>query len=132
IGTELSLAGFARPNSAIELYIAQADPTGFGEGLTYLGALTEGSAADLDATAGLYGPANINGLAQGTDNTNRYSFRITVPAGVAIGTRLTSTATLGGETSEFSGNLLVTSGPSLLFAKTVAATSDPVNLAVNP
>ncbi len=44
IGTELSLAGFARPNSAIELYIAQADPTGFGEGLTYLGMLTEGSA----------------------------------------------------------------------------------------
>ena len=37
IGTELSLGGFARPGSAIELYIAQADPTGFGEGLTYLG-----------------------------------------------------------------------------------------------
>ena len=56
IGTELSLAGFARPNSAIELYIAQADPSGFGEGLTYLGVLTEGSAADLDATTGTYGP----------------------------------------------------------------------------
>ena len=81
-------AGFARPDSAIELYIAQADPTGFGEGLTYLGTLTEGSPADLDATTGTYGPANINGLAQGTDNTNRFSFRITVPGGVAIGTRL--------------------------------------------
>ena len=78
IGTELSLAGFARPGSAIELYIAQADLTGFGEGLTYLGTLTEGSAADLDATTGTYGPANINGLAQGTDNTNRFAFRITI------------------------------------------------------
>jgi parallel beta-helix repeat protein len=132
VGTELSLAGFARPNSAIELYVAQADPTGFGEGLTYLGTLTEGSPADLDANSALYGPANINGLAQGTDNTNRFSFRISVPAGVAIGTRLTSTATLGGETSEFGGNVLVTSGPSLVFAKTVAPTSDPLNLTVNP
>jgi len=131
IGTELSLTGFARPGSAIELYIAQADPSGFGEGLTYVGLLTEGSAADLDATTGTYGPANINGLAQGTDNTNRFAFRITAP-GVAIGTRLTGTATITGETSEFSGNVLVTSGPSLLVAKSVAATSDPVNNTTNP
>ena len=132
IGTELSLTGFARPGSAIELYIAQADPSGFGEGLTYLGLLTEGSPADLDATTGLYGPANINGVAQGTDNTNRFSFRFAVPAGVSIGTRLTSTATVGSETSEFGGNVQVTSGPTIVFAKSVAATSDPVNLAVNP
>ena len=105
VGTELSLGGFARPGSAIELYIAQADPTGFGEGLTYLGVLTEGSPADLDATTGTYGPANINGVAQGTDNTNRFSFVITVPGGVAIGTRLTGTATISGETSEFGGNV---------------------------
>jgi hypothetical protein len=132
IGTELSLGGFARPGSAIELYIAQADLTGFGEGLTYLGVLTEGSAADLDATTGTYGPANINGVAQGTDNTNRFSFRITVPGGVAIGTVLTGTATLSGETSEFSGNVVVTSGPTLLVAKTVAPTSDPINGTTNP
>ena len=132
IGTELSLGGFARPGSAIELYIAQADPSGFGEGLTYLGALTEGSAADLDATTGIYGPANINGVAQGTDNTNRFSFRITVPAGVAIGTRLTGTSTISGETSEFSGNVVVTSGPALRVTKTVAPVSDPINGATNP
>ena len=132
IGTELSLGGFARPGSAIELYIAQADPSGFGEGLTYLGVLTEGSAADLDTTTGTYGPANINGVAQGTDNTNRFSFRITAPGGVAIGTRLTGTATITGETSEFSGNVLVTGGPGLRVAKTVAPTSDPINGATNP
>jgi hypothetical protein len=132
VGTELSLGGFARPGSAIELYIAQADPTGFGEGLTYLGVLTEGSAADLDATTDTYGPANINGVAQGTDTTNRFSFRITAPGGVAIGTRLTGTATITGETSEFSGNVVVGSGPTLLVAKTVAPTSDPINGTTNP
>ena len=132
IGTELSLGGFARPGSAIELYLAQADPSGFGEGLTYLGVLTEGSVADLDATTGTYGPANINGLAQGTDNTNRFSFRITVPGSVVIGTRLTGTATISGETSEFNGNVVVTGGPGLRVAKTVAPTSDPINGTTNP
>jgi parallel beta-helix repeat protein len=132
IGTELTLTGFARPNSVIELYIAQVDPTGFGEGLTYLGTLTEGSAADLDATTGIYGPALINGLAQGTDNTNRFSFRITAPGGVVIGTPLTGTATISGETSEFSGNVLVTGGPALRVTKTVAPTSDPINGVTNP
>ena len=112
--------------------MAQADPTGFGEGLNYLGTLTEGSAADLDATTGVYGPANINGLSQGTDNTNRFAFRITAPGGVAIGTRLTGTASILGETSEFSGNVLVSGGPALVVAKSVQTFSDPVNLAANP
>jgi hypothetical protein len=132
IGTELSLGGYARPGSAIELYVAQADPSGFGEGLNYLGVLTEGSVADLDATTGTYGPANVNGLAQGTDTTNKFSFRITAPGGVAIGTTLTGTATISNETSEFSGNVVVTGGPTLLVAKTVAPTSDPINGATNP
>jgi parallel beta-helix repeat protein len=131
-GGELSLGGFARPGSAIELYIAQADVNGFGEGLTYLGTLTEGSAGDLDAGTGTYGPGNINGIAQGTDNTNRFSFRIPVPGGVVLGTRLTSTATLGGETSEFGGNVLVTAGPSLALTKTVQTFADPVNGSSNP
>jgi hypothetical protein len=132
LGTELSFSGFARPGSAIELYIAQADLTGFGEGLTYLGTYIEGSAADLDAGTGTYGPANINGLAQGTDTTNRFAFRIPTPGSVSIGTRLSSTATLGGETSEFSGNVIVTAGPTLVVAKSVQSFSDPVNLTTNP
>jgi parallel beta-helix repeat protein len=131
-GGELSLGGFARPGASMELYIAQADPTGFGEGLTFLGTLTEGSAGDLDTGTGTYGPGNINGIAQGTDTTNRFSFRIPVPGGVALGTRLTATATIGGETSEFSGNVLVTAGPSLQIAKTVQSFSDPVNGTTNP
>jgi parallel beta-helix repeat protein len=131
-GGELSLGGFARPGATIELYIAQADPTGFGEGLTYLGTLTEGSAGDLDSGTGTYGPGNINGVAQGTDTTNRFSFRIPVPGGVALGTRLASTATILGETSEFSGNVLVTAGPNLALVKSVQSFSDPVNGTTNP
>lgn len=131
VGGELTFSGFARPGSAIELYVAQADPTGFGEGLTYLGTYLEGSAADLDATTGTYGPGNINGRAQGTDTTNRFSFRITAP-GVSLGTSLTSTATISGETSEFGGNVVVSSGPSLLVSKLVSPVLDPVNGASIP
>ncbi len=132
VSGELTFGGYARPGSAIELYIAQADPTGFGEGLTYLGTYVEGSAADLDATTATYGPGNINGRAQGTDNTNRFSFRITPPGSVALGTVLSSTATLGGETSEFGGNVTITSGPGLRVTKLVSPISDPVSLTTNP
>ena len=129
---ELSLTGFARPGSAIELYVAQADPSSFGEGLTYLTTLSEGGAADLNATTGTYGPAAINGLLQGTDTTNRFSFRMAIPASVSIGSVLTSTATLGGQTSEFGGNVTVTSGPTLTYLKSVAVLSDPLNSTTNP
>ena len=105
---QLTLTGFARPGSAIELFIAQAAPSGFGQGKTYLTTLTEGSAADLDNTTGTYGPGLINGLSQGTDTTNKFRFVIPLPSGVTAGTVLTSTATLSGATSEFSGNVTAT------------------------
>jgi hypothetical protein len=132
IGGELTINGFARPGSAIELYIAQTDPSGFGEGLSYLGTLTEGSGADLNATTGTYGPAVINGVAQGTDTTNRFTFRFPTPGGVSIGTALSSTATISGETSEFGGNVIVTGGPSLAHVKSVQVVSDPANGTTNP
>lgn len=129
---ELSITGFARPGSAMELYLAQADPSGFGEGLTYLGTLTEGSGGDLLATTGTYGPATINGLGQGTDTTNRFAYRMAIPSGVSIGSVLTSTATLGGATSEFGGNVTVTTGPTLTHLKSVSVLSDPLNNTTNP
>lgn len=132
VAGQLSVAGFARPNSSIELYIAQTDPSGFGEGLTYLGTLVEGSAADLDTATGAYGPAAINALTQGADNTNRFSFRFAVPPGVAVGTTLTATATIAGQTSEFSGNVVVTTGPSLQVTKQVSSFNDPFNGTTNP
>ena len=127
---EFSVAGFARPGSAIELYVAQPDPTGFGEGLTYLGTFTEGI-GDLDATTGTYS-GTINGRNQGTDTTNRFLFRGSVPGGVSAGVVLTSTATLGGETSEFGGNVTVTGGPNLIHSKSVRVESDPFNNTSNP
>lgn len=129
---ELSIAGYARPGSAVELYIAQADPSGFGEGQTYLTVLTEGAGTDLDATTGTYGPAAINGIAQGTDTTNRFAFRMAVPASVSIGSVLTSTATVSGQTSEFGGNVVVSGGPSLTHLASVAVLNDPLNNATNP
>ena len=45
---------------------------------------------------------------------------------------LTSTATLGGQTSEFGGNVTVTSGPTLTHLKSVAVLSDPLNNTTNP
>src|SRR5262249_15124766 len=105
----------ARPGSVIEVFVAKADGSGFGEGQTYVITLTEGGTgaggsdpyADADAGTGTYGPGAINGIAQGTDNTNKFSFTLPTPGGVSNGTKLTATATLGGQTSEFSGNVTV-------------------------
>jgi hypothetical protein len=111
VGGNLQLEGFARPGSVIELFIAAPDPTGFGEGKTYLVTRTEGSADDLDNTTGSYGPGPINGLVQGSDTTNRFQFLIPLAAlpGVGAGTLLTATATLDDPfTSEFSGDITVT------------------------
>jgi uncharacterized repeat protein (TIGR01451 family) len=113
----LLVQGFARPGSTIELFTADnaansvAANAGFGQGRTYLGTFTEGSTTgtspDTDAGTGTYGPGTVNGLNQGTDNTNAFSFLIPLTgnfAGLAAGTTLTSTATLNNSTSEFSGN----------------------------
>jgi hypothetical protein len=132
VNGQLQLTGFARPTAAIELYLAQADPAGFGEGATYLTALTEGSVADLDTTTGTYGPAAINGIVQGEDTTNRFIFQIAVPGGVAVGSTLSGTATVGGQTSEFGGNVVVTGAPSLIHMMSVAVLSDPINNTTNP
>jgi uncharacterized repeat protein (TIGR01451 family) len=107
-GGNLVLRGWARPGSIIEFFIAAPDASGgFGSGKTYLTTLTEGSGADTDATSSTYGPGAINGIAQGTDTTNRFQFTIPTPGGVAVGSVLTATATLAGNTSEFSGNVTV-------------------------
>src|SRR6185436_5735699 len=81
-------------------------------GRTWVTTLTEGSAADLDGGVTAYAPP-INGLDQGSDNTNRFRFTIAIPSGVAAGALLTSTATLAAATSEFSGVVRVTTGVSL-------------------
>jgi hypothetical protein len=110
VGTDLVLAGYARPGAAIELFVAAPDASGFGEGQTYLLTLNEGSAADTDAGTGTY-TSPVAGLNVGTDTTNLFRFTVPLPAGVAVGTVLTATATVGGSTSEFSGNVTVAAAP---------------------
>ena len=63
---------------------------------------------------------------------SRSGVHASIPSGVSIGSVLTSTATLGGQTSEFGGNVTVTSGPNLTYLKSVAVFSDPLNNTTNP
>lgn len=85
-------------NSTIEIFISDNDPSGYGEGKTYLGTLT----ADANA--------NFN-----TD--------ITV-AGLKVGDKITSTATdKDGNTSEFSGNVEIASSPNI--PPTITITQPP-------
>ena len=106
---QFSLSGWARPGATIELYVSDGDPSGFGEGLTWLGTFTEGSPADLDAGSTAYAPP-VNGLDQGSDATNRFRFTLPVPAGVASGVALTSTATLASAGTSSSPAALVATG----------------------
>lgn len=126
-GGNLRVTGWARPGSLVEFFLAAADPSGFGEGQTYLFTATEGSGADGDATSSTYGPGAINGVAQGTDTTNRFSFTVPTPGGVSAGSYLTATARLSGSTSEFSGLVPVTAAPSYTITKASSAITDPVN-----
>jgi parallel beta-helix repeat protein len=133
VGGNLTLSGWARPGSVIEVFIAAADPSGLGEGETFVTTLSEGSALDLDGTASAYGPLPVNGVPVGQDNTNRFQFVIPLPAGVSTGTILTTTATVGGSTSEFGGVTTVRAlVPIILVSKTTVTESDPVNLLANP
>lgn len=122
-GSNLILSGFARPGSVIELFVADPDSSGFGEGKTYLVTRTEGSSEDTDGNTGIY-VGLINTLDQGTDNTNRFRFSIPLSQlpGVTANIKLTATATLSSSTSEFSGNVTVTGGkPELLLVKRITA-----------
>jgi uncharacterized repeat protein (TIGR01451 family) len=99
IGPNLVIEGRVLPGSVIEFFIADPDPTGFGEGQTFLFARVEGVVA-RDAN----------------DAGNQFRFVIplaSLPAPVAAGTVLTSTATINNAqgdngTSEFSANIAVT------------------------
>jgi uncharacterized repeat protein (TIGR01451 family) len=137
--TNLVLNGYARPGVLVELYLAAADPTQFGEGATYLTNFTQGTAVGTvgnvtTGAVGTYGTAAINGLSQGTDNTNTFTVTIplaslspTLKAALQSGTAiLTSTATLTNTgTSEFSGNL------ALPVADVTVAITGPTTLSAN-
>jgi uncharacterized repeat protein (TIGR01451 family) len=142
VGSNLVVKGYARPGAKIELFgNSAADPTGFGEGQTYLGTVTEGGAAgggnlaaDTDTRTGLSYSGTINGLNQGADaSANGFIFTIplsSLPGGVlASGSILSSTATLNNSTSEFSGTVKISTdvtttiaGPNTLAAGQASGT----------
>ena len=125
-GGQLTLKGFARPGSAIEIFSVAADPSGFGEGQTYLTTFTEGSAQDLDTGTGTY-TSPLNGLNVGTDTTHRFTFTVAVPPAIAVNSVLCATATVSSNTSEFSNNVTVALTPApaqVNLAKTVTPTGN--------
>lgn len=130
-GGNLILTGIAPAGATIELFISDNDATGFGEGQTYLVTLVVDSGSD--AASGSSANTVTCGSGAVSVTMNNFSFTLPVPGGVAVGTSITSTATVGGNTSEFSCNATVVMGlPSLTFLKSVQVTSDPVNGASNP
>ncbi len=109
----LVVKGFARPGDVVEVFLAAPDPRGFGEGQTWAFTAAEGGPSDSDSGTGTYGPGLVNGLAQGTDTTNRFTFTVPLPGSVVAGSTLTATATAAGAngaTSEFSGNVTANPG----------------------
>ncbi len=101
---KLTIAGFARPDSKIEFFIAdKCSGSTFPQGKKYLATFYEGSTNDLDTTIDYYCDCVVSGINQGTDKTNRFKFTFTLPGGVSNGTLLTATATWNRNTSEFSG-----------------------------
>ena len=116
----LLVTGYAKAGALIELFVASADPSGFGEGATYIAAATEGSVDDSDNRSATYsGVVGNTGLDQGSESSAQ-AFRFSIPVSTALGNslvanKLTATATLPvtvnglavGNTSEFSGNITV-------------------------
>ncbi|MGV2340546.1 MAG UNVERIFIED_CONTAM: hypothetical protein LVR18_43350 [Planctomycetaceae bacterium] len=98
----MTLTGFAPAGAAIELYL-NAGRVGqqFGDGVVSLIDFIEGSADDLDASTGTYGP-EVRGVTVSTTvmTQNRFRFEFPVPAEVTDGMLLTGL--LRGPVSEFS------------------------------
>lgn len=107
------LKGWARPGATVEIFVAAPDASGFGEGQTYLQTRVEGSPQDADATTSTYVGSALNPSQPnvGTDNTNRFEFRIPL---LSVGSILTATATIGQNTSEFSNNVTVSNAAAAL------------------
>ena len=109
-GGVLTVRGWARPGAIIEWFLTDINEgtatagdnqlglsTDYGEGQIYLGTSTEGSASDLDNTSSIYTDDDGN-----TDTTNKFHFVVSIPSGIQANDLITSTATIGNSTSEFS------------------------------
>ena len=98
-GGNVTVIGEARPGATVEFFKAAADPSGYGEGQTFIG-----SAVVSGATPGLVDPT-----------ASRFSYTFTAGS-LAVGDRITATATdPDGNTSEFSLNVVASVlGPGVI------------------
>lgn len=94
-GTSFTVSGYVGSapgqttfaNVTVHIYKAAVDPSGYGEGATYLTSVT-------------------------TDANGRFQYNLTPPAGLAVGNVITATATDGSNnTSEFGSNITVKPPP---------------------
>lgn len=116
-GSNLTVKGFAPAGALIEFFEADQYTGAFmPQGKEFLFSKVEGSADDMDATTGSYGPGLVNGIAQGTEaNANRFEFTVALPAGFLPGEKLTATAyNSGNGTSEFCGAFTATGTTGLV------------------
>ena len=125
-GNTVTVSGIAPAGAIIEFFIADNDATGFGEGQTYLATRTEGSSDD---SAGGTGTSTVTcGTGAVPVTMNNFTFTFTSPVPIPSGALITTTATVGGNTSEFSCNVpVLLIAPNLLFMKSQTTHSDPVN-----
>ena len=140
-GSNLVVSGLAAAGVTVEVFVATPNTlaagatTGnnFGQGSTYLGSAVTTSSG---ITAS-YGPGAVNGFAQGSGTTVNY-FIIVIPLTtaqrtmLANGTLITSTATLSNSTSEFSGNVAITPGPSAFSLSNLNVGTGAASNALNP
>ena len=109
-GGTLTLEGFAPAGSTVELFAADPDASGFGQGKTYLFSFVEGGPDDKDDTTGAYDANTLQAAGYSAAVANKAGsetaanrFRIVVPAnGLAPNTPIAATSTLNNQTSEFS------------------------------
>ena len=101
VGGNLILEGFVDAGRTVEFFVSSASSDGIGQGQRLIASLQEGSAADQNATTGIYGPI-VGGrtVSTGPVTANRFRFQIPIPATVFSGTPFTAVAL--GSTSEFS------------------------------
>jgi len=126
-GGMLVLSGFSNAGATIEIFVADPDANGFGEGKTHVVTLVEGSGGDSDGAVGSYGPVvNSVTVATAAVNASRFRFSIPLPGLVSVGTVLTATETLAGNTSEFGANVVAVE-PTPIPTPTATETPTPTH-----
>ncbi len=123
-GNSLIVSGWARNRAMMEFF---ADPPE-SQGRTFIASAGEGTPQDSDFGAGPYGPGPINGVSQGADITERFSFTIPLPPGLPPGSVVIATATDRSgvaNTSEFGGPAPITFAADVRITKTGPAIVTP-------